>query len=75
MRGNYATLYDYQSERSFFGEVHYTYDGLWDILIFMFLGMAFYKNRILLGNGSVKLYWIMCIGGLGLGILLTWYRL
>ncbi len=75
VRGNYATFYEYQSGRSFHGEVYYTYDGLWDILIFMFIGMALYKNGILLGNGSLKLYWAMCIGGLGIGIFLTWYRL
>ena len=75
VRGNYTDFYEYQSERSFHGEVEYTYNGIWDILIFMFLGMALYKNGILLGNGSVKVYWAMCIGGLGLGVLLTWYRL
>lgn len=75
VRGDYASFYEYQSERSFHSEVEYTYNGIWDILIFMFLGMAFFKNGILLGNGSVKLYWAMCIGGLGLGMFLTWYRL
>ena len=75
VRGDYASFYDYQSERSFYGEVHYTYDGIWDILIFMLLGMAFFKNGILLGNGSIKVYWALCIGGLGLGVFLTWYRL
>lgn len=75
VRGDYASFYEYQSERSFHGEVEYTYYGIWDILIFMFLGMAFYKNGILIGNGSVKLYWALCIGGLGLGVFLTWYRL
>jgi uncharacterized protein len=75
VRGDYSDFYEYQSERSFRGEVEYTYFGLWDVLIFMFLGMAFFKNGILLGNGSLKVYWVMCIGGLGLGIFLTWYRL
>ncbi len=75
VRGSYASFYEYQSGRSFHGEVYYTYDGLWDILIFMFIGMALYKNGILLGNGSLKIYWAMCIGGLGIGIFLTWYRL
>ncbi len=75
VRGSYASFYDYQSGRSFHGEVHYTYDGLWDILIFMFLGMAFYKNGVLLGNASTRLYWLLCIGGLGLGGFLTWFKL
>ncbi|MEO6721539.1 MAG: DUF418 domain-containing protein [Ferruginibacter sp.] len=73
--GNYSGLYAYQSERSYHGELHYMYEGLWDILIFMFLGMAFYKNGILTGTASAKVYWALCIIGLGLGGYLTWYRL
>ena len=41
-------------------------------LIFMFLGMAFYKNGVLLGNAPSKLYWLLFIGGLGLGLLLSY---
>jgi uncharacterized protein len=41
----------------------------------MFLGMAFYKNGVLLGNASTRLYWLLCIGGLGLGGFLTWFKL
>ena len=75
MRGSYGELYEYQSGRSFYGEVQYTYNGLWDILIFMFLGMAFYKNGLLLGNASSKIYWLMFIAGLGGGLTLSWFRL
>ena len=75
VRGSYSDFYDYQSERSFHGEVEYTYNGLWDVLIFMFLGMALFKNGVLLGDGSTKVYWAMCIIGLGVGVFLTWYRL
>ncbi|MDZ4810975.1 MAG: DUF418 domain-containing protein, partial [Bacteroidota bacterium] len=75
VRGDYASFYEYQSERSFYGEVHYTYDGLWDILIFMFLGMAFYKNGVLMGNAPAKLYWLLFVGGMAGGIFLTWFKL
>ncbi len=75
VRGNYAGFYEYQSERSFNTEVNYTYNGIWDILIFMFIGMALYKNGILLGNAPIKTYWIMTIVGLGLGVFLTRYWL
>lgn len=75
VRGDYAGLYEYQSERSFHGEVFYLYFGLWDILIFMFLGMAFYKNGLLLGQAPVKTYWLMAVIGLGAGLLLSWFRL
>lgn len=40
----------------------------------MFLGMAFFKNGILTGNAPAKVYWLLFVGGLGLGLLLSWYR-
>jgi uncharacterized protein len=73
--GDYAALYEYQSERSYHGEIYYTYFGLWDVLIFMFLGMAFYKNGILTGDAPIRIYWLMFIVGMVLGGLLTWYKL
>jgi uncharacterized protein len=73
--GDYAALYEYQSERSYYGEIHYTYFGLWDVLIFMFLGMAFFKTGILTGEAPARTYWIMFAVGMGLGTTLTWFRL
>ena len=40
----------------------------------MFLGMAFFKTGILTGKASARIYWLMFIGGLGLGLLLSYYR-
>jgi len=75
VRGDYATLYKYQSARSFNMETIGFFTFIWDILLFMFLGMAFYKNGVLIGNASIKIYWTMFIIGLGIGLLLSWYRL
>jgi uncharacterized protein len=75
VRGNYGGFYEYQSERSFKGEVNYLYFGGWDILVFMFLGMAFFKNGVLLGRASTKVYWGLFIAGLGLGLTLSYFRL
>jgi len=75
VRGDYATLYKYQSERSFYMETIGFFTFFWDILLFMFLGMAFYKNGILTGNAPVKTYWLMCLVGLIAGLILSWYRL
>ena len=75
MTGDYATLYKYQSQRSYDDEIDYTYNGLWDVLIFMFLGMAFFKNGIILGTADIKIYWLLCLGGLVVGGFLTWLRL
>lgn len=75
VRGGYSTFYKYQSERSFYMETMFFYNGIWDLLLFMFLGMAFYKNGILTGNASSKVYWLMFIAGLGAGLVMSWYRL
>jgi len=72
MTGNFASVYKVQSEKSAHVHMYYIYYGLWDILIFMFMGMAFYKNGVLLGNAPVKLYWLLFVGGLGLGLLLSY---
>jgi uncharacterized protein len=75
VRGRYGGFYEYQSERSFYGEVQGTYFGFGDILLFMFLGMAFFKSRIITGNASTKIYWILFIAGLGVGLVLSYFRL
>ncbi|HZI54627.1 MAG TPA: DUF418 domain-containing protein [Chitinophagaceae bacterium] len=72
--GNYASLYKMQSDKSVHVELYYTYFLAWDVLLFMFLGMAFFKTGILTGNASVKIYWLMFIGGLGLGLLLSYFN-
>jgi len=75
IQGRYDRLYAYQSEKSLHVELYYTFFLIWDILLFMFLGMAFFKNGILIGKASNKIYWIMCIGGLTLGFALTYLHL
>jgi uncharacterized protein len=75
VRGDYGGFYEYQSGRSFESEVHFTYDGIWDIMIFMFLGMAFFKTGVITGQASAKVYWGLFIGGMGIGLLLSYFRL
>ncbi len=75
VRGNYSEFYRYQSNRSFEGEVFFTYFAIWDVFVFLFLGMAFYKTGILTGQAPVRTYLILCIVGLGAGLLLSYYRL
>lgn len=75
VRGDYGGFYEYQSERSFKGEINYLYFGGWDILVFMFLGMAFYKNGVLTGKASSKIYWALFVFGLGGGLVLSYFRL
>ncbi|HEX4958751.1 MAG TPA: DUF418 domain-containing protein [Lacibacter sp.] len=73
--GSYNKVYERISNISAYFEFQYTYYGLWDILLFMFLGMAFFKNGYLTGQAKTSVYLWMAIVGLGLGIILTYFRL
>ena len=73
--GGYSKVYEYLSNVSAGIEFSFTYYGLWDILLFMFLGMAFFKSGVLAGQAKTSIYWTLAVAGLGLGILLTYYRL
>lgn len=75
MRGSYAEMYKYQSERSVRGELFYLYYWVWDILVFMMLGMAFFKNGVITGKASSKVYWGFLVIGLGAGLVVSSLRL
>jgi uncharacterized protein len=51
----------------------YVYSGLWDSLIFFFMGMAFYKSGFLLGEKSIRFYVITAVVGIGIGLLLNYF--
>jgi uncharacterized protein len=53
----------------------YLYFELWDVLLFMFIGMAFFKMGILTGKAPVKVYALMCVIGMSLGFALMYNRL
>ncbi|HZH94687.1 MAG TPA: DUF418 domain-containing protein [Flavisolibacter sp.] len=74
MTNDYRWVYETRTSnyrRNFFT---YSYFGIWDVLQFMFLGMAFFKNGILLGKGRSRLYLLLCIIGLGAGLTLSHFR-
>lgn len=73
--GSYSEAYEYLGSISTMIEFKHTYYGLWDILLFMFLGMAFFKSGLLTGQAKTSTYLLLTIAGLGIGIVLTWYRL
>ena len=75
IRGSYAQTYNNLSNVSSKLEFYYTYYGLWDVLLFMFLGMAFYKSGVLMGQAPTKIYWWLFIVGLGVGLLISYFRL
>jgi uncharacterized protein len=73
--GSYKTLYEYRTGRYIDQLVNYLYFGIWDVMLFMFIGMAFFKMGILTGKAPVKTYWWMCILGLGVGLIISYLRL
>ena len=73
--GSYEDLYEYRTNNYLGALIRYLYMSIWDVLFFMFLGMAFLKTGIMTGEAQVKYYWIMAILGLGLGLLLSYYRI
>lgn len=75
LTGSYGEIYNNISNISAMLEFQYTYYGIWDILLFMLIGMAFYKSGILMGRASAKVYWALFIIGLGAGLAISYFRL
>ncbi|MBC7866513.1 MAG: DUF418 domain-containing protein [Gloeobacteraceae cyanobacterium ES-bin-316] len=73
--GTYEELYNYRTDSYINNLINYTYLSIWDVLLFMFIGMAFFKTGVLTGTATTKLYALMCIGGMGLGLLISYYQL
>lgn len=72
-RGGYSDFYHARSEMAAEGETAGIYYFLiWDVLLFMFLGMAFFKLGILQGQAKTKLYAWMAVLGLGIGLPLSY---
>jgi uncharacterized protein len=71
--GNYAGLYETRSEQSARGETQAMYYFLiWDIPLFMLIGMAFFKLGILQGEAKTGLYLWMAIIGIAAGLPLSY---
>jgi uncharacterized protein len=73
--GGYRDVYHYRMGRYAEDSVPYLYFGIWDILLFMFIGMAFFKLGILTGMAPTRTYLFMFIGGGALGLLFSYLRL
>ncbi len=73
---SYMTLYQVQSENSFRGQSRGMFHFLFfDALVFMFIGMAFFKTGIITGSKKAKTYLWMFLVGLGIGLPLSYLRL
>jgi uncharacterized protein len=71
--GNYAELYKIRSNMAANGQTNGMYYFLiWDVLLFMFIGLAFFKMGILQGEAKTKVYAWMTALGLGVGLPLSY---
>ena len=71
-RSGYATLYSFQANKSVAAETYgLYYFHFFDVLVFMFMGMAFFKLGILQGEASKSVYVWMTITGLTIGLALS----
>lgn len=75
IHSSYSNVYDFSVNRYLSNILNYSYFSVWDVLLFMFIGMALFKTGILTGNGSFRLYSILCIGGLSIGLITTYFHL
>jgi uncharacterized protein len=72
-QGSYAGFYRARSEMAAEGETKDIYYFLiWDVLLFMFIGMAFFKLGIMQGNAKTMVYAWMAVLGLGIGLPLSY---
>lgn len=75
VQGSYETLYEQHSTASMRGETEGVFHFLFfDVLLFMFIGMAFYKSGILTGKHPAKTYWLLFTIGLGVGLTISYFR-
>jgi len=75
VNGNYAGLYEQRTNVYINSLVRYLFFEPWDVLVFMFIGMVFFKLGLLTGQAKTKVYVWMCILGLGAGLTLSWLHL
>jgi uncharacterized protein len=75
MTTSYASVYDARTSDYTGSLAMYIYFSLWDVLIFMLLGMAFFKLGILTGTVPTRVYAWMCVGGLSVGLFLSWLQI
>ena len=73
--GSYENLYEERTTSYTDVEFNYLFFTCWDVLIFMFLGMAFFKMGILTGEASVRIYFLLCLVGLGAGLFFSYLKL
>jgi len=72
---NYAEIFKYYRDINMNIQSVGFYNGLWDMLLFFFIGMALFKNGFLTGSQSIKTYAATAILGTTIGLYLNYIDL
>ena len=71
---NYFTVFNYYKGINMMIESTVFYKNYWfDILLFLFIGMALYKSGFLLGKSSTSVYAIVAFVGIAVGLLINYF--
>ncbi|MBZ9788418.1 DUF418 domain-containing protein [Psychroflexus sp. CAK57W] len=75
MNGSYFDIMKHKAPKIQWMQTWFQYRySAWDILSFMFLGMAFYKLRILHGERTIKFYLLLAVIGYAIGLSINYYE-
>jgi uncharacterized protein len=70
---NYLTIFNYYKTINMTIESSVLYEDYWyDILLFLFIGMALYKSGFLLGKNSTSVYAAVAFIGITVGLLINY---
>jgi len=75
MTSDYSDVYEFRVSRYLSNILYYTYFSIWDVLLFMFVGMAFFKMGVLTGKAPGWWYGIMCVVGLSAGLWISYLQI
>lgn len=72
---NYLSIFRYYRDENMTIQSQEFYEnGIWDILLFFFIGMALFKSGFLLGKKSNLLYAVLAFSGIVAGALMNYYN-
>ncbi len=73
IRSGYATVFEHFIPENVNGEVQYMYNGVWDMLCMMFIGMGLFGLGFFSNKLSTSSYAMLLLMGYGIGIPLGWW--
>ena len=72
---SYISMVKYLRDINMMIQSLFFYNSWWDILMFMFLGIALFRSGFIEGKKSTGLYLAIAVIGIGVGVLLNYWQL